>query len=64
MVEEGKSLLIAGYTTEERINASSGVPLLQDVPIIGNLFKYQEKRQNNMERFYLLTPRLVLPGMS
>lgn len=64
MVEEGKSLLIAGYTTEERINASSGVPLLQDVPIIGNLFKYQEKRQNNMERFYLLTPRLVVPGMS
>lgn len=64
MVEEGKSLLIAGYTTEEKINASSGVPLLQDVPIIGNLFKYQEKRQNNMERFYLLTPRLVIPGMS
>lgn len=64
MVEEGKSLLIAGYTTEERINATSGVPLLQDVPIIGNLFKYQEKRQNNMERFYLLTPRLVVPGMS
>ncbi|PZX34730.1 SctC: non flagellar T3S system conserved protein. GSP D family [Cupriavidus phytorum] len=64
MVEEGKSLLIAGYTTEEKVNASSGVPLLQDVPIIGNLFKYQEKRQNNMERFYLLTPRLVIPGMS
>lgn len=64
MVEEGKSLLIAGYTTEEKINASSGVPLLQDVPIIGNLFKFQEKRQNNMERFYLLTPRLVIPGMS
>ncbi|SPS00159.1 type III secretion system outer membrane ring subunit SctC [Cupriavidus taiwanensis] len=64
MVEEGKSLLIAGYTTEEKINASSGVPLLQDVPIIGSLFKYQEKRQNNMERFYLLTPRLVIPGMS
>ena len=40
------------------------MPLLQDVPIIGSLFKYQEKRQNNMERFYLLTPRLVIPGMS
>lgn len=64
MVDEGKSLLIAGYTSEEKINASSGVPLLQDVPIIGNLFKYQEKRQANMERFYLLTPRLVVPGMS
>lgn len=64
MVDEGKSLLIAGYTTEEKINATSGVPLLQDVPIIGNLFKFQEKRQNNMERFYLLTPRLIIPGMS
>ncbi|MCT9124878.1 type III secretion system outer membrane ring subunit SctC [Cupriavidus gilardii] len=64
MVDEGKSLLIAGYTVEEKLRASSGVPFLQDVPIIGNLFKYQEKRQANMERFYLLTPRLVMPGMS
>ncbi|AKJ32084.1 type III secretion system outer membrane ring subunit SctC [Caldimonas brevitalea] len=61
LVDEGNSLLIAGYSSEEKVNATSGVPVLSDLPIVGNLFKYNEKKQANMERFYLLTPRLVIP---
>ena len=59
LVEEGTSLLIAGYSSEEKVNAVSGVPLLSKLPVLGHLFKYTEKKQLNMERFYLLTPRLV-----
>lgn len=62
LVEEGASLLIAGYSSEERSNAVTGVPLLKDIPGVGGLFRSTEKKQSNMERFYLLTPRLVLPG--
>ncbi|WP_457355490.1 type III secretion system outer membrane ring subunit SctC [Roseateles sp. P5_D6] len=62
LVDEGTSLLIAGYTSEEKANATSGVPLLSSIPVLGKLFQYSEKKQNNMERFYLLTPRLVTPG--
>jgi type III secretion protein C len=62
LVDEGTSLLIAGYTSEEKTNAASGVPLLSSIPVLGKLFQYSEKKQNNMERFYLLTPRLVTPA--
>ncbi|NDZ16483.1 EscC/YscC/HrcC family type III secretion system outer membrane ring protein [Variovorax sp. WS11] len=62
LVDEGASLLIAGYSSEERTNATTGVPVLKDIPGVGNLFKYSDKKQINMERFYLLTPRLVVPG--
>jgi len=62
LVDEGASLLIAGYTSEEKANATSGVPLLSSIPVLGKLFQYNEKKQANMERFYLLTPRLVTPG--
>jgi type III secretion protein C len=62
LVEEGTSLLIAGYSSEEKSDVTSGVPLLKELPVLGNLFKYTDKKQVNMERFYLLTPRLVLPG--
>jgi type III secretion protein C len=62
LVEEGASLLIAGYSSEEKSNAVTGVPLLKDIPGVGGLFRSTEKKQSNMERFYLLTPRLVLPG--
>ena len=62
LIDEGQSLLIAGYSSEEKTNVTSGVPLLSDIPGIGRLFKYSDKKQVNMERFYLLTPRLVVPG--
>ena len=62
LVDEGGSVLIAGYSSEEKSNVTSGVPVLKDIPGVGNLFKYNDKKQINMERFYLLTPRLVLPG--
>jgi len=62
LVDEGTSLLIAGYSSEEKSEVTSGVPLLKDIPLLGNLFRYSDKKQVNMERFYLLTPRLVLPN--
>lgn len=62
MVDADTSLLIAGFSSEEKVNATTGVPVLSDVPLIGRLFKYSEKTRVNMERFYLLTPKLVVPG--
>jgi type III secretion protein C len=62
LMDEGASLLLAGFTSEEKTNAVTGVPVLSELPIVGGLFRYSEKKQNNMERFYLLTPRLVVPG--
>jgi type III secretion protein C len=64
IVDEGQSLLIAGYSTQQSSDAVTGVPVLSDIPVLGHLFKYDEKKQVNMERFYLLTPRMVVPGAS
>lgn len=61
MVEEGKSILLAGYSSEERSNVNAGVPGLSAIPVIGRLFKHNEKKLINAERFYMLTPRFVLP---
>jgi type III secretion protein C len=62
LVDEGTSLLIAGFSSEEKSEAVSGVPVLSDLPVVGGLFKFNEKTRVNMERFYLLTPRLVAPA--
>ncbi|WP_374563767.1 type III secretion system outer membrane ring subunit SctC [Ideonella sp.] len=61
MIGEGKSLLIAGYSSESKSTADSGVPGLSAIPVIGRLFKYSEDKGGKLERFYLLTPRFVLP---
>jgi type III secretion protein C len=61
MIGEGKSLLIAGYSSESKSTADSGVPGLSSIPVLGRLFKYSEDKGGRLERFYLLTPRFVLP---
>jgi len=61
MIGEGKSLLIAGYSSESKSTADSGVPGLSAIPVLGRLFKYSEDKGGRLERFYLLTPRFVLP---
>jgi len=53
MVEEGKSVLLAGYSSEERINTMTGIPVLSSIPVVGKLFKYDSKKTSNLDRFYL-----------
>jgi type III secretion protein C len=62
LIDEGTSLLIAGYSSEQKTRASSGVPVLSTIPVLGRLFKYEQKKGVKQERFYLLTPRLVTPA--
>ncbi|MCX4173927.1 MULTISPECIES: type III secretion system outer membrane ring subunit SctC [Paraburkholderia] len=59
MIDEGKSLLIAGFNNDQVQLNKSGVPWLSDIPLIGSLFKYTDKNGQHTERFYLLTPRIV-----
>ena len=62
LIDEGTSLLIAGYSSEQKTSAASGVPVLSNIPVLGRLFKYDQKKLAKQERFYLLTPRLVTPA--
>ncbi len=61
VVDVGQSLLIGGYYYEQKSEGDSGVPLLKDIPLLGNLFKYSSKDGRLMERLILLTPRIVTP---
>jgi type III secretion protein C len=62
MVGDGQSLLIGGYTIEERREGRSGVPVLSDMPLIGRLFGQRSKELKRVERMFLITPRLVSLG--
>ncbi|MGX8717519.1 MAG: type III secretion system outer membrane ring subunit SctC [Desulfovibrio sp.] len=59
VVNAGQSLLIGGYYYEQKENGESGIPLLKDIPLLGNLFKTSSKKSKRMERLILITPRIV-----
>ncbi len=59
IVQEGQSLLIGGYYYEQAQNVESGVPILKDIPILGNLFKQTKVQTQKMERLIMITPRII-----
>ena len=58
-INEGESLLIGGYENSVREDTKVGVPGLSSVPLLGKLFQYNEKQTTNVQRLFLLTPRIV-----
>jgi type III secretion protein C len=60
LLGDGQALLIAGYAQESDTNQQAGVPGLSEVPFLGRLFKYTEKKKSKVERFFLLTPKVVV----
>ena len=61
LIGDGQALLIAGYAREASNNNRSGVPGLQSVPALGWLFKNTDRSRTRVDRFFLLTPRIVKP---
>jgi pilus assembly protein CpaC len=56
---EGQYLALAGLLDSRTEEAVSKIPLLGDIPIIGELFKSRQKRQEQTELLVLITPQLV-----
>ncbi|MEI8302338.1 MAG: type III secretion system outer membrane ring subunit SctC [Burkholderiales bacterium] len=59
LIQEGESLLIGGMTRESSERATDRVPVLGDVPVLGNLFRNRSETTQRFERLILITPRLV-----
>ena len=59
MVVDGESLLLGGMTSDADIDDITKVPLLGDIPLLGELFKFRERSRAHTERLFLITPRLV-----
>lgn len=62
VVGDGQSLLIGGYTIDEKTTVNSGVPVLSEVPGLRWLFGQKSSGARRVERMFMITPRLVQPG--
>jgi pilus assembly protein CpaC len=60
-VRPSESLIISGLFDDERERVKTGIPLLQDIPILGNLFSSQRWQRNETELLIVVTPSVVDP---
>jgi type II secretory pathway component GspD/PulD (secretin) len=59
LAEDGQAILIGGLIKRDRSLRRNGVPILGDLPIIGNLFANKDERTTSSETVVLITPRIV-----
>jgi type IV pilus secretin PilQ/predicted competence protein len=59
LVQDGETVVIAGLTQSEVTEARSGIPFLQDLPLIGRLFRVVREQQIQQDLIILVTPHIV-----
>ena len=62
--DNGETIIIGGIYQEDIANAVIKVPVLGDIPILGNLFRSRSKRRNRTELLIFLTPKIISPKLN
>lgn len=59
VVNDGETVVIAGLTSNEVLEAEGGIPFLKDIPLIGHLFKRSQKEKSNKDLIIFVTPHII-----
>jgi general secretion pathway protein D len=59
LIRSGETLALGGLIQDSDRNTVSGIPILKDLPIIGQLFRRNEKTKDRTEVVFFLTAKIV-----
>ena len=62
-LRDGQTLVLGGIFRQQSVKASSAVPFLGKIPLLGALFRRDSMRQDEQELFIFVTPRLINDGV-
>jgi general secretion pathway protein D len=58
-VEDGKTIMLGGYILSTKTKSNGGVPLLKDIPVLGNLFRSKSSDNKRTELMVLMRPTVL-----
>ncbi len=58
-IRSGETLVLGGLIRDNTTNGKSGIPLLQDIPVLGTLFGSNNANKVRTELLVVITPRVV-----
>jgi len=64
VVNNGETVVIAGLTSNETSSSEAGIPILKDIPLLGNLFKKSDKNHEKKDLIIFVTPYILNSGVS
>ena len=63
LVDNGQTVVLGGIYDRTTNDNTTKVPLLGDIPILGNLFRSTQRINNKTELLIFITPRLLNQGL-
>ena len=58
-VKNGDTVMLGGFIRSDKSKSKSGVPFLQDIPILGNLFTSRSVNKNRQELIVMMRPTVL-----
>lgn len=58
-LQDGGSVVLGGLISTQTTNGNTGVPLLKDIPLIGNLFSSHTKNKQRDELLIMIVPYII-----
>ncbi|QJU57666.1 type II secretion system secretin GspD [Sphingomonas sp. AP4-R1] len=59
LADDGQTIVLGGLISDDRTNTKSQVPVLGDIPILGNAFKSRQLQQTRRTLFVFLRPSIL-----
>ena len=59
LVENGQTAVIAGLTETQRTQERAGIPILMDLPVLGNLFRRTSNEEVQRDLLIMVTPYII-----
>ena len=59
IVTDGETAVIGGMQQQQEFDHAMGIPILQDIPLIGQLFKYSKRDYKQTDLHIFITPHIL-----
>ena len=58
-VRDGETFVIGGLTMDNALSSKTKVPLFGDLPLLGQLFRYDKRSKSKTDLYIVITPHIV-----
>ncbi len=62
-VEDGQSIIIGGFTFDQKTDSRSGIPYLRNIPILETIFSDRDQTTFGREVVFIVVPYIWSPGL-
>jgi len=61
VIPDGRTYVMGGVFNDELTKNETGIPLLKDIPVLGQLFRNNSDEDNLNETLFFITPKIINP---